>query len=303
MRVWGVLAAVLVGMGVAVAHADSYAVAKTATPVLNVPDFRAVFGGKDRQTLHTNPCGLIKEVEYVAYPGTPFTILQKIKSGKTLIYKVATHDYPMGPEDHYYIDSRFVTPSATLPTPRPQAIPSKKEVLARLQATAGNGYIWGGDVAGGVPDLVQFYPPKQSLAPDSSLHQKWILNGYDCSGILYEATYGATPRNTSGLVTWGESVPIAGLTAKQIARRLKPLDLIVWKGHVMIVMDQRHLIESRPDYDEKLDGCQDGGVKIRALVDVLEQTLITRVPVNSYDDPVGPQQKKFVVRRWHPEAL
>lgn len=303
MKLGILLAATAATVITGAAHAGPYAVAKMPTPVLNVSDFQAVFGGNDRTTLHANTCGLIKEVEYIAYPGTVFTILKKIKSGKNQIFQVTTTEYPKGPEDNYYIDSRFVTTSTSLPAPRPLTIPPKKDVLARLQATAGNIYVWGGDVKGGVPELAQYYSPAHPLPTDSSQYKKWTLNGYDCSGILFEATNGATPRNTSGLVTFGEAVPIAGLTAKQIARRVKPLDLLVWKGHVMIVIDNKHLIESRADYDDATEGCQDGGVKMRSLEDVLERTMTTRLPVNNYDDPVGPNQKKFVVRRWHPEAL
>lgn len=289
-------------LGTAITQAAEYAVAKVPTPVLNVPDFQAVFGGKDGQTLHANTCGLVKEIEYIAYSGTVFTIHQKMKSGRNWVYNITTDEYPKGPGENYYIDSRFVDTRPTPPTPRPRVIPGKKEVLSHLQATAGNVYIWGGDVKGGVPEMVQYYPPQQSLASNADLHKKWTLDGYDCSGILFEATNGATPRNTSGLVAFGEAVPIAGLTAKQIARTVKPLDLIVWKGHVMIVVDNKHLIESRADYDDVTDGCQDGGVKIRPLQEVLTRTMTTRIPVNRYDDPVPEGKKKFVIRRWHPES-
>lgn len=38
---------------------------------------------------------------------------------------------------------------------------------------------------------------------------------------------------------------IEGKTLEQIIKTLKPLDLIAWAGHVVIVLDQEHTIESR----------------------------------------------------------
>lgn len=292
----------LLGIAPSAQAITHYAVAKGPTPVLNVPDFRAVFGGNDGQTLHANNCGLIKEVEYIALPGTVFTIHAQQKSGTHFVYNVTIDNYPKGPGENYYIDSRFVEKIAQKPAAAPVTLPPPNTVLKNLQATEGNIYIWGGNVKGGVPDLERYYPPKSTAAQSPDIEKRWTLNGYDCSGILYEATGGVTPRNTSGLVALGQAVPIAGMSAKKIANQLKPLDLIVWKGHVMVVFDKTHLIESRADYDDTLDGCQEGGVRIRKTVDVLKQTLKNRIPVNNYDDPVGPNQKKFVVRRWHPEA-
>ncbi|HPE85225.1 MAG TPA: hypothetical protein PLO43_03500, partial [Chlamydiales bacterium] len=60
--------------------------------------------------------------------------------------------------------------------------------------------------------------------------------GVDCSGLLYEASYGLTPRNTSELISFGE---------ERSLENLQPLDLLVWKGHVVIVLDPYHTIESR----------------------------------------------------------
>lgn len=124
------------------------------------------------------------------------------------------------------------------------------------------------------------------------------LKGLDCSGILYEATNGYTPRNTSKLVTFGNPVEIADLSIDEIIQKVDPLDIIVWRGHMMVILDRDKIIESREDYDKSVDGCQ-GGVKVRALHPVLEDLLATKVVVNNYDDPVPKDKKKFVIRRWY----
>ena len=41
-------------------------------------------------------------------------------------------------------------------------------------------------------------------------------------------------------------VHLDGLSTAEIVGRLEPLDLIVWNGHVLIVLDRHRLIESRP---------------------------------------------------------
>ena len=98
------------------------------------------------------------------------------------------------------------------------------------------------------------------------------------------------------MVNFGEPVRIIDLGADQIIKKVKPLDLIVWNGHVIIILDEDKVIESRLDYDEKKAGNQ-GGVKIRDLKTVLNQILAKRIPVDNYD---GTSKKsQFVIRRWY----
>jgi cell wall-associated NlpC family hydrolase len=118
----------------------------------------------------------------------------------------------------------------------------------------------------------------------------WQLSGVDCSGLLYEATAGSTPRNTSSLVGFGRPVAVAGRSAAELAALLQPLDLIVWPGHVMIVIGGGRVIESRLD-------CQNphAGVRIRPLKTALTGIMQKRKPV----DAIGNGAKEFVVRRWY----
>ena len=86
------------------------------------------------------------------------------------------------------------------------------------------------------------------------------------------------------------------LAAAKIKAQLKPLDLIVWRGHLMIVLDNNKTIESRHDYDLNTPEFE-GGVRIRDLDYVLEETLSRRVAVDDYDDEVPADKKKFLIRR------
>jgi cell wall-associated NlpC family hydrolase len=123
---------------------------------------------------------------------------------------------------------------------------------------------------------------------------RFLLAGLDCSGLLYQATGGWTPRNTAQLLLFGEAVDIAGKSSREIATVLQPLDLIVWNGHVIIVLDQQTAIESRLECGKP----GNGGVKMTPLSQRLAEIARTRRPVNSW--PKGSKQNDlFVVRRWY----
>lgn len=187
-----------------------YARAEKPTPVLNTPDFCSVFGGADGKTLVRDEQGLIREVEFIAFPGTVFYIENAINVNGALIYQVSTADYPPQ-KTGIFIDSRFVSLSANSLNQGSQKLPSRKTILDRMVANRGLRYVWGGNSSRGIPEMFQFYPPSQRLEPEAE--RMWALHGLDCSGLLYETADGDTPRNTSDLIRFGKPVAIAGLTA------------------------------------------------------------------------------------------
>ncbi len=272
-----------------------YAVATSSAPVLNTPDFRSVFGGKDGKTLATDPCGQIRELEFIALPGTSFRIKAVLSGPESTVYSVVTDDYPYPAATGYYIDGRFVTVSANPSPPRSRILPDRETILARLASAKGAAYVWGGNRREGVTDMLTCFPPPPEKPLDILTRDRWTLRGLDCSGLLYEATDGYTPRNTSTLVEYGDPVSIAGLDGEGIANRVRPLDLIVWKGHVMIVYDRERIIESRLDCEGKK-----GGVAFRGLRETLRELLGTRSPLDSWTDGKVNGAKWFVIRRWYP---
>lgn len=275
--------------------APLYAVAVSPAPVLNTPDFSGVFGGRDGKTLRLDGCGQIRETEFVALAGTPFRIEETIKRGDTVIYRVTTDDYPYPTAKGYFVDSRFVKTSADPSPSRPRKLPSRQAIIDRLLAAQGSRYVWGGNVREGIPRLLSLYPPANGLPISPATAELWQLAGLDCSGLLYEATGGFTPRNTSTLITYGAPVPIKGLDAAQIIRLVKPLDLIVWQGHVMVILDRERVIESRLDCHG--DG---GGVRVHTLRETLAGLLKSRVPRDAYPTAADRDVKSFVIRRWYP---
>lgn len=259
-----------------------YAVANEPTPVLNSPDFKAVFGGADGVTVKTDNQGLIREMEYIALPGTVFDLIGEFDYGDYKIFKVETKEYEYNTS--LYVDSRFLELKKQRPPERKINLPSKKEIYDFLDKVTGNRYCWGGNFNNGISKLLELYQPAANIS--AKLKNEWMLTGCDCSGLMYEATNGYTPRNTNKLVSFGNAVEIEGLTANEIAAKLKPLDMMVWNGHVIYVYDSSTAIQS---------SLSKGGVVKTDLITTIKDLMNSRTPVNDYDSYSG---ERFVIRRW-----
>ncbi len=224
----------------------SYFVVEKATPLLNTPHFSKVYSSPfpfDKERL-------IRAVEMVALPGMSFKIIGKHPDH---ILEVATEEYPSSYS--LYIDERFGEfRSSGLRVDK--VLPELEEVLRRMRAMVGLPYVWGGNYGAGIADWERYYPPERLLTPFEEAH--WTLRGVDCSGLLYEATGGYTPRNTKELASFGREVAL---------ETIQPLDLILYPGHVMIALNDREVIESRLEF---------GGVKITPLETIKKPTMVRR---------------------------
>ena len=163
-----------------------------------------------------------------------------------------------------------------------------------MESFLGAPYLWGGNCKG-IPEILNLYPPKIEIQSLDRISQyTWALEGMDCSGLLYFATSGFTPRNTSSLIYYGNPVKIEGKDREDW--NLLPGDLLVWKGHVIIVLNQDTVIES-------LGG---RGVIMTPLHQRLYElhTILKRKPVDTWDSRITlPENERFVIRRWHPDLL
>lgn len=270
------------------AEAAEYATARSATPVMNTPDLKAVFGGATGRDLKVDRCRQVHELEFIALPGTLFSVLEKQSTGSGDIYQVATDEYLTPLNVRLYVDSRFLSPVPSVARPRKRTLPPLNEITASLRSMVGMPYVWGGNVPGGVPELAAWY--FTGIAADGS----WTLSGLDCSGLLYHATGGWTPRNSAQLISYGRGVAVAGRKNAEISALLQPLDLIVWNGHVIIVLDRQTTIESRL----VCGAAGNGGVVLTPLPQRIAEITRTRRPVDSW--PAGSENRKvFVVRRWY----
>lgn len=221
-------------------------VAQVPTPLLNTPNFTHIF-----THMPLDDSGLMRALEMVALPGTPFQVIKRVTP---YIAQVETPTYPS--KTPLYIDTRFTLPG--LPSPPPN-LPTTNEILNKLKSSLGLPYLWGGNTAAGIPKIRELYPTSTQLE-----EPLLTLKGLDCSGLLYEATQGHTPRNTSELFTYGTEV--------QSLEYVKPLDILVWPGHVIILLDSTTCIESLHGHG------------------VIQTPLETRL------DQL--HQQKFSIRRW-----
>jgi cell wall-associated NlpC family hydrolase len=222
-------------------------------------------------------CGQTRSLEFIAMPGTPVSIIKKLQAGSIAVYQITTPVYRPPAGTSLFVAAEYLTLTKS-PAPQPvNQPPSPDQITARLRQLEGQPYSWGSNLSTGI---------------------RWhdgsrLFRGIDCSGLLYEATGGFTPRNSADLVNFGKGIEIEGLSAQQILGRLKPLDLLVWKGHVVIVLDGVSTIESVLSCNRT----GQGGVRITPLQSRLAQLMQTRTPANRWPDNAGRKQL-FVVRRW-----
>ncbi|MBD3295948.1 MAG: peptidoglycan endopeptidase [Candidatus Omnitrophica bacterium] len=276
---------------------SAYIVVREPTPVFNTPEIKEVFGGSSGDTLGYDSSGLVRALEFIALPGTVFRVEKFYGGPGAAVCKVKTEEYPEPPDKGLFLDTRFDHAMLSeRPSERPKELPAMHKIISGLLDARGEYYIWGGNYRSGVPKMLEFYPSRATLSP--RLRAKWTFDGVDCSGLLYDATGGYTPRNTSMLLSFGVSVPVEGLGLDEIISKLKPLDLIVWKGHVIVVIDAGTVIQSKLSYDKPLKG-RYGGVRLSSARSVLKGLLAERVPLNDHHKAVNTPEKYFVVRRWY----
>lgn len=232
---------------------------KYPTPVFNTPSFPLT------APLNRAPDGRILSMETILFPESPVQVEEK----NGMIWKITTPEYTSS--SPIYVDSHFLEP-APPNHHRTRILPSKKTLLEGLEKLQGTRYFWGGNWPEGIPQTAQFYPPLDpSLADDPD----YYCRGVDCSGLLYFLTNGMTPRNTSDLISYGENIPLTG--------SVKPLDLVVWKGHVLIALSETRLIES-----------------------VLGKGVVTSTFKERFEEiqaQLSKENKPLFIRRWHPSCL
>lgn len=246
------------------------------TPILNTPNFQVVFGGDKQNRLKTDENGHIRALEFIALKGMIFKIDHK--TSYPYIYKVK---YSLYRESELYIDTRF---TAFINTPTKSLMNynlDKKKIIKKLISYLGDEYLWGGNYSKGIDEILEYYPPAKNLQKNQI--DKWILKGIDCSGILFEATNGYTPRNTFQMLHYKKGLKIKNLTISQIVDLVKPLDIIVFKGHVVIVIDSDYTIESRENF----------GVIKFPIKDRLQEIHFSKKPSNFYKN-----ENDYVIRRW-----
>lgn len=232
---------------------STYARAKLPTPVYSTPNLSH------------------KNLEVIALPSTRFTILKEVAPN---ICQISTDDYPSSAP--LFADIRFLEHSKEDLPSRKKELPAADHILNFMKSKVGTRYLWGGNWADGIPEMARLYP-------DKTPSEDFLCKGVDCSGLLYQATNGFTPRNTSGLFSYGQELQVDQDAPLEVQRIVKPLDMMVWVGHVVFVLDPGHLIESV-------------GGKGVIISDFIER-------YSHYHAKLKAENKPFSLRRWHPHFL
>ncbi|HEY4255149.1 MAG TPA: hypothetical protein VGM34_02250 [Chlamydiales bacterium] len=232
-------------------------------PLLNTSEFELVFSGDSPQIAH---------FECVGLPGTVLEIAGE--RGNVLEVR-----WPFYSDHPLYVDKRFGQ-TGFFHRPACAAIPSIKTLLERMEQRIGISYVWGGNWAAGISEMLHYYPPKISLS--SRALELWTLKGLDCSGLLFEASEGTTPRNTSQLIHFGRSVSKA-----DALKNWEPMDMILYPGHVLFVRDKETIIESKSPF----------GVRVCNLQARLEELLEERIWVDEWSQKTDPTLA-FMARRF-----
>jgi hypothetical protein len=243
---------------------------ESAAPVLNTPDFPSVFGGLYDGSIPLSALGHPEQFEFVALKSMKFKALETKWPHILQIY------YPSYSKAPLYIDQRFCRNSSAPQESSPISL-SRNSVLSHMEARLGTPYVWGGNWALGVPQMLTYYPPQKPLQP--SMITLWTLQGLDCSGLLFEASGGITPRNTSHLIQYGRSL--------KPGESLEPLDMIIYPGHVLFVRDHLTIIESKFPF----------GVRICCLKSRIQELTKTYTFVLDWNPKIH-TNKHFTIRRF-----
>jgi len=265
----------------------------SATPILNTGSFNYYFYWTWSWPI-LDDYEQIDPVESILFRWSSIIIKDTIDDWANKIYVIKTNEIPYSWD--FFIDSRFVLKYTNKPEDRTTILPTKDEIISNLKSQVGYDYIRWWVIPGWIKELEEYYKPKIEL--EKKTRNRLILNWFDCSWLLYYVTNWYTPRNTSKLVNFGTWVDIFWLTKNEIITKLKPLDIITWKWHVMIIIDKNNLIESRLDYNIE-SPWYDWWVRISSLDAVIDDLVKNKIGVNSYDTEVPDGKKKFVIRRWY----
>lgn len=269
-------------------------------PVFNAPDLDIYYGqeiiGNERKygRLKLDEWGQIDEVAGHVFPGEILTVKEKVYNrvlGRDVYKVIGDNEFYQSEKTSYYVDGIFFNADEGVNSDRFPLL-SKEEVLANLEVFSSSNapYVWGGMNLDGCPMVLDEYV----FDFDTDLEmRKAIGAGFDCSGMIYSAHKNPNgPRNTSQMVMAGRSIDIEGKSFDEILSIIQPLDIIVWRGHVLIFLrDDGTCVDSRWDGPDVW-----GGVRVSSFDEVvLYLNSIGRFPINEFNE--DNLKTGFVIKR------
>jgi cell wall-associated NlpC family hydrolase len=245
------------------------------TTTIGTTIFTPVFNQQNWGNIEKSGDGRVMQLETVLLPGTVVeAVTTKIDNGaQNALIEIKTSAYKSNTP--LYVIPQCI--NEIQPTTEKET-PDISTILQKLKKQKGKPYFWGSNCPDPILELKKIVPTNflESIEEENTPFQ-----GFDCSGLLYWASNGITPRNTSDLLSFGNKVDVTGLSVEDIQKKIRPLDLIVWQGHVIIVIDRDTVIEST----------QGKGV--------VTTPFSKRYPEAT--DIANKKNKNLFVRRWHPD--
>ncbi len=234
---------------------------KELTVGINVSSFEALFTSK-KSIL--NEKGHPKAYEMTLVPRMQGEILDELKNEDCYLVQFPFYTTPI-----YVFKKHVQVAKSQMDLNRP----TKEILISNLKSCVGRAYLWGGNHVGKTQFFIDHFKKNQMTIREKRALE---LDGIDCSGLLFYASNFSTPRNTKELQLFGSSINDLGV--------LHPLDLILTKGHVAIILDENYVIQSR----------QNRGVYISALKAELKQ-LLNKKNFKSYVH----DENDFSIRRFY----
>ena len=152
--------------------------------------------------------------------------------------------------------AELLRPVASADLPPTPALPPVDSVLSSLHEQLGVRYLFGGSAASGSPSQAEALIRRGLFLPederDADLQRLLHSQGLDCSGLFnlcsnyhfFGDSKDVYDVFRKGLLSFDASHPPS---AGPLSRMLRPLDLIVQRGHVMIVIENQRVIQSVGD--------------------------------------------------------
>lgn len=270
-------------------------------PVFSTPDIHKLYGqaldDKDNvifTELDLDSYGQIDPIVGRVFPSELLDVIEIIHSEvlkRDIFRVVGSNPFYHLPDAECYVDSAFFAEDSG--SNRERFRPrSKEEVLIELIKISDMSlpYVWGGTSDVGCKEMLDVY----QFEFETHLElQKVIGQGFDCSGLIYFAHGNPfEPRNTSQMIESGHALDIYGRNKYEILNMIEPLDIIVWKGHVMIVITGDGMcLESR-----WFSPTEPGGIMVSSFFEIYDYIVsLGRKPVNELNELNS--KSGFMVRR------
>ena len=256
-----------------------------ATGFLN-PELCIKLMQENKPDEHFCPSYLLRGVEQVILPSS---VVQLLSSSDTPEgFSQVKIVFPIESKVCMYVSNQCLNALTFDYKSSNQPLQAKSIESTFLMNQLGKLYIWGGNCVEPIEQGL-----KVQLSEDAFYNQYMTFQGFDCSGLVYALFQGRIPRNTSEMIEDNQYLEIVSLGLDSLRDNLLPYDLILYKGHVLIVGPKGQYIY------ESIHQQKAGGVK-RFVKESLQEVLSKRgkTVYATSSEKVNTDKRCFFVKRY-----